>query len=165
VAEKTGGGESSDGFSDFFRTQFGSVRRVTEMIVGNRAVAQEVTQDAFVEALRHWRKVSTYDQPGAWVRRVAIRRAVKVRDRRRNEPRLDPVGEAPIDVPDPDLARAVASLPRAQRAAVALYYLEDRPVAEVAQLMGCSESTVRVHLHRARHRLAAALAPSCERKD
>ena len=93
---------------------------------------------------------------GRWVRRVAIRRAVRVRDRRIAEPAF--VQSDPPPGADLDLLAAVAALPRAQRAAVALFYLEDRPVAEVAELMGCSESTVKVHLHRARARLAAALA-------
>jgi RNA polymerase sigma factor (sigma-70 family) len=50
-----------------------------------------------------------------------------------------------------------AALPRAQRAAVALSYLEDIPVAEIAGPLGCRQSTVRVHLHRARTQLAATL--------
>jgi len=147
-----------DGFSALFRAEFPSVLRVVQAIVGDRAVAQEVTQDAFVEALRRWPKVGAHERPGAWVRRVAIRRAVRVRDRRIAEPSPDEPasgrGDAPADL---DLHRAVAALPRAQRAAVALFYLEDRPVAEVAELMGCSAATVKVHLHRARARLAQTL--------
>lgn len=52
---------------------------------------------------------------------------------------------------------AVRLLPLKQRTAVVLFYFEDRPVAEVAQLLGCSPATARVHLHRARRRLAALL--------
>jgi RNA polymerase sigma-70 factor (ECF subfamily) len=44
-----------------------------------------------------------------------------------------------------------------QRAAVVLYYWEDRPVAEIARVLEVSESTVKQHLHRARHRLAELL--------
>jgi RNA polymerase sigma-70 factor (ECF subfamily) len=58
---------------------------------------------------------------------------------------------------DVDVIAAVGHLPRAQRAAIVLHYYEDRPVAEIAQLLGCSESTARVHLHRGRRRLAALL--------
>jgi len=49
-------------------------------------------------------------------------------------------------------------LPAKQRAAVALHYYEDRPVAEVADLLGCSTTATKVMLHRARQALAAALA-------
>ena len=65
-------------------------------------------------------------------------------------------------LPDVDLARAVASLPAQQRAAVALFYLEDRPVDEVAHLLGVSASTAKQHLHRARIRLAEVLAEDKE---
>jgi RNA polymerase sigma factor (sigma-70 family) len=61
------------------------------------------------------------------------------------------------DLPDPDVGRAVAALAPMQRAAVVLHYWEDRPVHEVAQLLDVSDSTVKQHLHRARHRLASLL--------
>jgi RNA polymerase sigma-70 factor (ECF subfamily) len=57
----------------------------------------------------------------------------------------------PVDL---DVLRAVRELPSSQRAAVALFYLEDRPVSEVAEILSCSEMTAKVHLHRARKRLA-----------
>jgi RNA polymerase sigma-70 factor (ECF subfamily) len=44
-----------------------------------------------------------------------------------------------------------------QRAAVILFYLEDQPIAEVAQILECSKNTASVHLHRARKRLARSL--------
>ena len=53
--------------------------------------------------------------------------------------------------------RAVRRLPKHQAQAVALYYLEDAPVAEIAEAMGCAESTVKVHLHRGRQALAKRL--------
>jgi len=146
-----------DGFSEWFRAEYPPVLRFVSLIVGDVGVAQEVTQDAFEQVLRRWTKVRTYDRPGAWVRRVAIRKAVRTRDRRAREPRFAPI-DTNATPPDPDLVAAIASLPRAQRAAIALFYLEDRPVAEVAELMGCTESTVKVHLHRARGRLAEVLA-------
>ena len=55
------------------------------------------------------------------------------------------------------MAEALGELPPQQRAAVALFYLEDRPVAEVAEIIGCSPSTAKVHLHQARKRLATIL--------
>ena len=53
-----------------------------------------------------------------------------------------------------------SALPMKQRAAVALHYLEDRPVDEIAELIGCADSTARVHLHRGRKALFAALGAS-----
>ena len=51
----------------------------------------------------------------------------------------------------------MAALAPMQRAAVALYYWEDRPVLEIARLLQVSESTVKQHLYRAREHLAVAL--------
>jgi RNA polymerase sigma-70 factor (ECF subfamily) len=60
-------------------------------------------------------------------------------------------------VPDIDLINAIGVLAPKQRAAVVLFYLEDRPVEEIARVMGTSTSTVKQHLHRARARLAEVL--------
>ena len=53
-----------DGFSEWFRAEYGPVLRVVGVIVGDQAVAQEVTQDAFEQALRRWTKVRDHDRPG-----------------------------------------------------------------------------------------------------
>ncbi|MGB7980419.1 MAG: RNA polymerase sigma factor [Candidatus Nanopelagicales bacterium] len=73
-------------------------------------------------------------------------------------PVADPVDRVTADVvPDVDLINAIAHWSPKQRAAVVLLYLEDRPVEEVARVMGSSTSTVKQHLHRARARLAEVL--------
>ena len=56
-----------------------------------------------------------------------------------------------------DVHRALMTLPGQQRAAITLYYLEDRPVSEIATLMRCGEVTVRTHLARGRKTLATRL--------
>jgi RNA polymerase sigma-70 factor (ECF subfamily) len=94
---------------------------------------------------------------------MAIRTVRRERLRRRLEIELDaapPMG--PLDL---DVLRAVAKLPGAQRAAVVLFYFEDRPVAEIADMLACSEVTAKVHLHRARKRLAELLGNEEEPKD
>lgn len=58
---------------------------------------------------------------------------------------------------DPELIDAVRELSPRQRAVVALFYLEDRPMDEIAGLLGCSTATGWVHLHRARRQLAVRL--------
>ena len=57
----------------------------------------------------------------------------------------------------PDLRAALLALPPRQRAAIALHSLDDRPVAEIASLLGCSAGTVKTHLSRGREALAKLL--------
>jgi DNA-directed RNA polymerase specialized sigma24 family protein len=142
-----------------FTVEFPAVMRTVYLMIHDLDRAEDLTQDAFVQLLRHWKKVSRYDRPGAWVRRVAIRLAVEALRRERMRAVLErKVEPASVPVPvDVDVLRAVGSLPAMQRAAVVLYYLEDRPLAEIADALACSESTARVHLHRARKHLADVL--------
>ncbi len=51
----------------------------------------------------------------------------------------------------------VRRLPKRQAQVIALHYLEDRPVAEIAEILECSPNTVKVHLHKGRQKLADRL--------
>jgi RNA polymerase sigma factor (sigma-70 family) len=143
-----------------YRAGFASVARTVFLIVGSPAVAEEITQDAFVKLLQKWSTVSDYERPEAWARKVAVRMAIRQVGRERSRPLRELRAQPrPVDpeLPDPEVARAVAGLAPMQRAAVALYYWEDRPVVEIARILQVSESTVKQHLYRARARLAVAL--------
>jgi RNA polymerase sigma factor (sigma-70 family) len=153
------GGQS---FDMLYRDSFAVVVRSVRWIVGDAEVAREIAQDAFVAALVHWRKVSTYDNPGAWVRRVAIRQAVRAARRTRSTPSLETTGVNPDRDEALDVRAAVAALPAAQRAAVVLHYLHDLPVGEVARTLGCSEGTAKTHLFRARKSLAVRLGEEAD---
>ncbi len=72
----------------------------------------------------------------------------------------DPTVELPTT--DHEFWEAVRALPARQAQAIALHYLEDRPVAEIAEILGCAPATVKVHLHRGRRALADTLAPVAE---
>jgi RNA polymerase sigma factor (sigma-70 family) len=152
-----------EAYEELFRACYPSVLRSVVLITRDRARAEEVCQEAFLALLQRWSVVSEYERPEAWVRTVAVRAALKTvrRDARRSV--LEIVRHRPADHvmsiawPDVDLARALADLPAKQRAAVVLHYLEDLPVADVARVLEVSESTVKQHLFRARHRLASAL--------
>jgi RNA polymerase sigma-70 factor (ECF subfamily) len=146
-------------FTAFFRAEYPAVVGTLFLVLHDREQARDVAQDAFIQLFARWSRISHYERPEAWVRRVGIRMAVRAarRERRRSElERRVPVGSSPRPV-DVDIVRAVRMLPAAQRAAVALFYLEDRPVSDVASILGCSDVTARVHLHRARNRLAQLL--------
>ena len=102
---------------------------------------------------------SRTERPGAWVRRVAIRMAVRSSKRDRIRAVLE--RQSTVTERDPivdiDLAAAIRKLPTRQQAAVVLFYLDDLPVVEIGHILGCPAVTVRSMLHRARVRLAEVL--------
>jgi RNA polymerase sigma-70 factor, ECF subfamily len=142
-----------------FSVEFPAVMRTVYLILHELDRAEDITQDAFIQLLSHWSKVSRYDRPGAWVRRVAIRLAMESlrRERLRSalERRVEP--QPVLEPSEVDILPAIRELPAMQRASVVLFYFENRPLAEIADILGCAESTARVHLHRARKHLAKAL--------
>jgi RNA polymerase sigma factor (sigma-70 family) len=150
---------TQDEFAWMFRQEYPSVLYAVTMVVRDRGRAEELTQDAFVQLFTHWRRVSRYERPEAWVRRVAIRMAVRASRREEARPRLELMAApTPLDrQPDMDLQHAIATLPTMQRAVVSLFYLEDLPIDEIADALGASRSAVKVNLHRARRRLAELL--------
>ena len=150
--------EAASEFTWFFRAEYPAVVRTAYLVTHDREAAADIAQEAFTKLLVRWKRISKYDRPDAWVRRVAIRLAVRWarRERLQHAPTTED-SSAGIPGADLDLLRAVRSLPGSQRAAVVLFYYEDRPVAEVAEILDCSTSTAKVHLHRARKRLAELL--------
>ncbi len=132
------------------------------IVTGNREMAADAVQEAFVRLVRGWDRLSTYEDPAGWVRRVALNLA---RDYRRSlwrqgrlllkmeQHSLVPRGASPSDE---RLWEHLAALPVKQRTALALYYLDNLTTREVADAMHVSEGTVKQHLHRARETLKAA---------
>jgi RNA polymerase sigma-70 factor (ECF subfamily) len=148
-----------DEYAAFYRAEFPHVVRTSYLIVHDRQRAEEIAQEAFIQLLTHWRKVSRYEQPSAWVRRVAIRvatRSARREGRRRALEQGADVTRASAGL-DLDLLNAIKKLPAQQRAAVALFYFEDRPLPEVADILGCSHAAAKVHVFNARRRLADLL--------
>jgi RNA polymerase sigma factor (sigma-70 family) len=154
---------ADEDFTTMFLATYPGVARTVWLLVGDREVAQEITQEAFIQLLLHWRKVSRFEQPGMWVRRVAIRRAQRERHRMWRRSGLEqstaplPAASEPRE-PDDEVRSAVDTLPPKQRAVVVLFYFEDRPMTEIADLLGCSVSTGWSHLHTARRKLALLLS-------
>ena len=152
-----------EGYEWFFRTEYQTVLRTVFLVVGDRETARDLTQEAFIRLYDNWKKVSKYDRPDAWVRHVAVRLGIQNVRRRKLHQRVtitEDVDDQGVDPVVWDVQRAVSALPPMQRAAVALFYFEDRPSAEVAHILDCSESTARVHLHKARRKLASVLGES-----
>ena len=153
----------SDGpedFETFYEREYLAGVRLAAALTGRWDVAEELVQDSFLALHRRWATISSYDMPAAWLRRVILNRALSTLRRRTVEARLVTrlIRQRDVDValpePDGEVWRLVAALPRRQAEVVALHYVEDRSVSDVAAILGCEENTVRTHLRRARLRLA-----------
>ena len=158
-------GDASRSFEDVYREERRSVVMLAYALSGNAWVAEELAQEAFLAAHRNWDRISSFDDPGAWVRRVVANMSASAFRRRLAEARaLSRAGArlpaAAMEVSEESVAfwDAVRALPRRRRQVVALHYLEDRPVAEIARILGISPGTVKKSLHDGRRELARVLA-------
>ncbi|MEV4618595.1 SigE family RNA polymerase sigma factor [Asanoa sp. NPDC049573] len=146
-------------FAEFYAAWFRPLTHQLFAHTGDLAEAQDVVQEAFCRAWPRW---STLDDPGAWVRRVAWNLATSRWRRARRLLHLTRgAREEHSPGPGPDrvaLRAALASLPERQRQAVVLFYLADVSIAEIAELTGAAEGTVKSWLHRGRAALALRLA-------
>jgi RNA polymerase sigma-70 factor (ECF subfamily) len=159
-------------FDGFFRAQYRSVTGLAYVLCGDIGRAEDLAQEAFAAAHRSWPKISGYDDPGAWVRRVVANRATSLRRRRSAEERAvarlqsrRAPGNTENAIDDAAVWRAVRSLPRRQAQVLALTFLDDLDVREVARVLKCGEATVKTHLHRAKATLAQRLGLEHETED
>ena len=143
-----------------FNLHYARLVRSLTVICGNSEEAADAVQEAFVKAHLKWRKISTYDDPVGWIRRVAIN---KVRDGHRSKVRRDRAVErmghqATLTSEQPaidEVAELLSTLPKQQRAAAAMFYVEQLTVLEIADALEISEGAVKFHLHQARQKLRA----------
>lgn len=158
------GVEVPERFEDFYTREFTAVVGLAYALSGSRSGAEDLAQEAFLAAHRSWDRVGGYDEPGVWVRRVVANLSVSAFRRRLAEAKAlarVALGSAAV-VPelsevDTEFWRTVRALPRRQAQVIALHYLEDMPVAEIARVLGTAEGTVKKHLHDGRGTLARRL--------
>lgn len=117
---------------------------------GDAHISDDAVAEAFAQLLRRGDEVRN---PAAWVWTTAFRVAARELGRRRTTQPNPP--DTPVDAAMPDqlVLSAIARLSDRQRAAVVLHYYADRPVKEIADLLGTTTAAVSVHLFRARNHL------------
>jgi RNA polymerase sigma-70 factor (ECF subfamily) len=130
-------------------------------VVGNAAEAEDLVQDAFVRASASGARFLRVDNPEAWLRRTAINLHRNRWRKLRNFSKIRPQLETRSDLPGLDehliVVDALRRLPEQQREVLALHYLADLPVLEIASALGVPEGTVKSRLMRGREALAAVL--------
>jgi RNA polymerase sigma-70 factor, ECF subfamily len=149
-------------FEGFYRDQFSAVVAVAYALTRDHSTAEEIAQEAFLRALRGWKRVGSMDYPGAWVRRVVVNLALSRFRRLKTQTKaLVLLHEEPPRTFDPDDVESfwqeVRSLPTRQAQAIALRYVEDMAVADIALVLEVAEGTVKALLHQGRERLRRQL--------
>ena len=168
-----------DAFGELIRRHQAAVRRACRAVTGHEHDADDAAQDAFLSALD---RIETYDPKrpfGPWLMRIATNAAIDLLRRRavRKSELLDESLSAASQLPARDaeqaelrqrLAAALAALPERQRVAITLFDLEGYPHAEIAEVLGIPEGTVRSDVFHARRKLRESLgvyAPASDEKE
>ncbi|MEA2521036.1 MAG: hypothetical protein QOI81_682 [Actinomycetota bacterium] len=148
--------DDREGFDAFYALRRRWLISALRPIVGQDA--EDVAQDAMLALFQRWDVVSRYDSPEGWLRRIAIRAAIRRKTREIARPGVEVASVVRHRSPEPAdadallLASVLRSLPESDREALFLYHFADRPMGEVAERLDVSQSAARVRLLRARRR-------------
>lgn len=152
-------------FEDFYASSYPQLFRVLVTMTTDRADAEDVLQEAYAKAAADWPRVCGLDNPGAWVRRVAINRAIDLQKRRRRRAsaysRLEPVPEQ-LDRVSSEVQAALRALRPQDRQVVVMHHLLGLSVVEISAELARPTGTIKSQLVRGRHELAALLSISHE---
>ena len=153
-------------FADIVREHQGMVFSLAWHFLHDRALAEEMAQEVFLELHRHLDSIQSPEHLVFWLRKVASRRCIDQTRRRAFWPKfgLDEVPEPPAKIRQSDpllsraLAKLVASLPEKARMVVVLRYQEDLDPSDIAQVLEMPVATVKSHLQRSLEMLREKLA-------
>lgn len=156
----------SEDFSTLYERELPRLLRVIYAAAGSDIEAQDIAQETFVRAHARWVDLSSHPNIGGWLTITAMNLARSARRRQRVAHRLrwrSAPTSASGDTSDASALSAafwgeVSLLPRRLAQIVVLHYLEDRPIAEIGELLGIADGTVKASLFDARKRLKIRLA-------
>lgn len=147
-------------FEEFYAQSRLQLFRVLVTFTTDPQDAEDVLQEAYAKAAADWHRVSQLDNPGAWVRRVALNRALDLHKRSRRR-RLAYERYTPADIAadriSVEVQEALRALRPEERQVVVLHHLLGMSVAEISADTGRPTGTVKAQLVRGRHRLASQL--------
>lgn len=153
--------EWEQAYCEYFAARQRSYMRIAYTIVGDWAGAEDATQSAFTQLYVHWPKVAKADSPDAYARRVLVNTCLAAVRRARHELLTADLPERSEshDPPDQlDLLAGMRRLDARDRAVLALRFLEDLSVADVAAALDLPEGTIKSRTARALGRLEALMS-------
>jgi RNA polymerase sigma-70 factor, ECF subfamily len=155
-------------FAQFLSTyQPEALRLAYRWTGGDRSMAHDIVQDAFIKAYRKWQSIDDQTKRQAWFMRIVLNTA---RDHYRREQRqarlyalfsFSPTHKDEQNERDPvlgqQIALAIRTLSPRQRDAFILVYFEEHSIQDAASILKITSGTLKKHLHRAVHSLRRAL--------
>ena len=142
---------------EIVRTYSDMVYKIAYRYAGNPTDADDIYSETFLSYFRKDRTFESEEHRKAWLIRVTINCAKELLGKRRYDAELnEEIAGASEETPREEiltLRDAIAALPETQREIITLFYLQDIPVKQIAEILGKSENAVKVTLHRARERL------------
>jgi RNA polymerase sigma factor (sigma-70 family) len=156
----------------FYLREYPKVVGLLHGLLGSRLVAEELAQETFLVAYRHWDRISRLDNPRAWVRKVAInqrgsflRAYLRQQTRERDAVARDEEDSIKLADDHAEVWQAIRTLPPLQAQVIALHYYEDYSVAQVAAALGKAPGTIKAQLHHGRRKLARLLGAEMDRRS
>jgi RNA polymerase sigma-70 factor (sigma-E family) len=154
-------------FEEFAAARLPALLAFATVLSGQRATAEDIAQEVLIRTHSKWDHIGSMDRPELYVRKMIMNEFLSWR---RRSWRLVPSGDSAEDRPDTaDYATGhaehqamlaqISRLPKRQRAVLVLRYYEDRSDAEIAELLGCSASSVRAYAARALAKLRIDMRP------
>lgn len=162
---------SESTFENLVQKHGPQVLRTALRVLHDASLAHDVHQEVFLAIWRRWHRYNGNVNWPAYLYRATVRKALELAQQRsvcsvpvrayqetpRDVTTSEPDSALQADELQQKLAGALARLPRRQADAFVLARLEGLEAARIGEIMGCSEQTVRVHLHRAMLRLTREL--------
>ena len=144
------------GFADLVRRHQSMVFSLAYHFLQDRALAEDITQEVFLQLYREGASLATEDHVRFWLRKVATHRSIDATRRKKIRPRLaleeirEPAARETLQDPilSETLRKLVGTLPQTARMIVLLRYQEDMDPSEIAETMAMPLATVKSHLHR-----------------
>ena len=153
---------ASQAFESFYNDQREGLLTLMHALCRStgRGEVEDLVQEAFVRAYLRWNTISSFDRPDLWVRRVAVNLSISRYRRLQTEARrlvrlAGPPDDTARQLRSDTLAvlDAIRRLPARQAQVLALTYIDQLTTAEVAEVLGIAEGTVRTNLRRGLSRL------------
>lgn len=136
-------------YVEYVTARLPALRRIAYLLCRDEHRADDVTQTAITRLYVHWRRAQAADDLDRYVRTVLVRCFLNEQRLRWAKVRLTATPPEPPPVPGPDVETravvhtALSRIPPRQRVVLVLRFLCDQPVAEVAEILGCSTGNVK----------------------